>query len=94
MDFVSNGNNNPASTIYIGNLDPRVNETMLHEIFATVGPVAGVKIITVRKYNQLGAVNYGFVEFFDPRIAEQAIQDMNGRKIFNYVRRRASRHTI
>lgn len=53
MDFVSNGNNNPASTIYIGNLDPRVNETMLHEIFATVGPVAGVKIITVRKYNQL-----------------------------------------
>ncbi|KAG1210543.1 hypothetical protein G6F35_010584 [Rhizopus arrhizus] len=62
----------------------RVNETMLHEIFATVGPVAGVKIITVRKYNQLGAVNYGFVEFFDPRIAEQAIQDMNGRKIFNY----------
>ncbi|KAG1052643.1 hypothetical protein G6F46_001373 [Rhizopus delemar] len=84
MDIVSNGNNNPASTIYIGNLDPRVNETMLHEIFATVGPVAGVKIITVRKYNQLGAVNYGFVEFFDPRVAEQAIQDMNGRKIFNY----------
>lgn len=23
MDIVSNGNNNPASTIYIGNLDPR-----------------------------------------------------------------------
>jgi nucleolysin TIA-1/TIAR len=30
-------------------------------------------------------VNYAFVEFADPRIAEQAIQDMNGRKIFNFV---------
>ncbi|CAO3659908.1 unnamed protein product [Rhizopus stolonifer] len=80
---VSDGGN-PANTIYVGNLDPRVTDTMLHEIFATVGPVVGVKIISVRKHNSFGSVNYGFVEFVDPRVAEQAIQDMNGRKIFNY----------
>lgn len=31
-------------------------------------------------------MNYAFVEFADQRNAEQAIHDMNGRKIFNYVR--------
>ncbi|OAD02041.1 hypothetical protein MUCCIDRAFT_13121, partial [Mucor lusitanicus CBS 277.49] len=55
----------------------RVTDTMLHEIFETVGPVVSVKIVTA-------GVNYAFVEFADQRNAEQAIHDMNGRKIFNY----------
>ncbi|KAI8970473.1 hypothetical protein BDF20DRAFT_825773 [Mycotypha africana] len=81
---IEESNGNPANTIYVGNLDPRVTESMLHEIFATVGPVVNVKIITVRKHNAYGSVNYAFVEFADPRAAEQAISDMSGRKIFNY----------
>ncbi|KAG0840839.1 hypothetical protein G6F57_004885 [Rhizopus arrhizus] len=86
MDVTSNvaETTNPATTIYVGNLDQRVTDTMLNEIFTTVGQVVSVKIISVRKHNNFGAVNYGFVEFADPRVAEQAIQDMNGRKIFNY----------
>ncbi|CAO0799340.1 unnamed protein product [Mucor circinelloides] len=75
---------NPANTIYVGNLDQRVTDTMLHEIFETVGPVVSVKIVTVRRHTTYAGVNYAFVEFADQRIAEQAIQDMNGRKIFNY----------
>ncbi|KAI8976001.1 hypothetical protein BDB01DRAFT_804989 [Pilobolus umbonatus] len=79
-----NVDGNPANTIYIGNLDPRVTDTMLHEIFETVGTVINVKIVTVRRHNIYGNVNYAFVEFADQRVAEQAIDDMNGRKIFNY----------
>ncbi|SAL97751.1 hypothetical protein [Absidia glauca] len=64
-----------ANAIYVGNLDQRVTETMLQEIFATIGVVVLVKV---------AGVNYGFVEYSDRRAAEQAIQDMNGRKIFNH----------
>lgn len=83
-NLAHNVDGNPANTIYIGNLDPRVTDTMLHEIFETVGPVVNVKIVTVRRHNIYGNVNYAFVEFADPKVAEQAIDDMNGRKIFNY----------
>ncbi|KAI9270114.1 hypothetical protein EDC94DRAFT_598160 [Helicostylum pulchrum] len=75
---------NPANTIYVGNLDQRVTDTMLHEIFETVGTVVNVKIVSVRRHTSYAGVNYAFVEFADQRVAEQAIQDMNGRKIFNY----------
>ncbi|KAI7905184.1 uncharacterized protein BX663DRAFT_502050 [Cokeromyces recurvatus] len=77
-------NSNPANTIYVGNLDQRVTDTMLHEIFETIGPVVNVKIVNVRRHNSYAGVNYAFVEYTDPRYAEQAIQDMNGRKIFNF----------
>ncbi|PHZ14886.1 uncharacterized protein RHIMIDRAFT_249799 [Rhizopus microsporus ATCC 52813] len=75
---------NPANTIYVGNLDQRVTEAMLHEISSTVGTVASVKIISVRKHSNFGAVNYGFVEFVDPKDAEGAIQVMNGKRVFEH----------
>jgi hypothetical protein len=37
-----------------------------------------------RQY-QHGGLNYGFVEFNDHRSAEQALQTLNGRKIYNMV---------
>ncbi|KAI9468262.1 MAG: hypothetical protein EXX96DRAFT_492996 [Benjaminiella poitrasii] len=77
-------NGNSAHAIYVGNLDQRVTDTMLHEIFETIGPVVTVKIVNVRRHNAYAGVNYAFVEYADPRCAEQAIQDMNGRKIFNF----------
>ncbi|KAI8394203.1 uncharacterized protein BYT42DRAFT_609938 [Radiomyces spectabilis] len=75
-----------TSTIYVGNLDQRVTDAMLQEIFATVGPVVSVKIVSARRQGSYsyGGVNYGFVDYADPRVAEQALMAMNGRKIFNY----------
>ncbi|KAI8646565.1 hypothetical protein BD408DRAFT_409879 [Parasitella parasitica] len=75
---------NPANTIYVGNLDQRVTDTMLHEIFATVGPVVSVKVVSVRRHTSYAGVNYAFIEFVEQRFADQAIQDMNGKKIFNH----------
>jgi nucleolysin TIA-1/TIAR len=56
--------------------------TVLTEIFAVAGPVAAAKIIPDRNF-QHGGLNYGFVEYSDIRAAEQALQTLNGRKIFD-----------
>jgi nucleolysin TIA-1/TIAR len=68
--------------LYIGNLSPRVTDYMLTEIFAVAGPVVSAKIIQDRNF-QHGGYNYGFVEYTDMRSAEQALQTLNGRKIFD-----------
>ncbi|ORX62138.1 hypothetical protein DM01DRAFT_1315507 [Hesseltinella vesiculosa] len=71
-------------SVYVGNLDQRVTESMLQEIFATIGVVSQVKVVVPTKRHGYNAVNYGFVDFADRRSAEQAINDMNGRKIFSH----------
>jgi len=77
------GQDENCRTLYVGNLDPRVNEYMLHEIFATIGPVISVKIIPDKNYAH-GGLNYGFVEYLDHRTADHALQTLNCRKIFGY----------
>ncbi|KAJ9115460.1 hypothetical protein QFC22_005218 [Naganishia vaughanmartiniae] len=68
--------------LYVGNLSPRVTEYMLTEIFAVAGPVANAKIIPDRNFTH-GGLNFGFVEYSDMRSAEQALNTLNGRKIFD-----------
>ncbi|CAB5390236.1 unnamed protein product [Rhizophagus irregularis] len=71
-----------CKSLYVGNLDPRVTDNMLHEIFGVAGSVNNTKIIPDKNY-QHGGLNYGFVEFNDHRSAEQALSTLNGRKIYN-----------
>ncbi|KAK9899721.1 hypothetical protein P389DRAFT_164788 [Cystobasidium minutum MCA 4210] len=68
--------------LYIGNLSPRVNEPMLGEIFSVYGPVIGIKLIPDRNFQHNG-LNYGFVEFQSLQAAENALQALNGRTIFD-----------
>lgn len=68
--------------LYVGNLSPRVNDVMLSEIFGVAGPVVSAKIVQDRNFSH-GGMNYGFVEFADMRGAEQALQTLNGRKLFD-----------
>ena len=69
--------------LYVTNLNPRVTEYMLTEIFSVAGPVQHVKIITDRRIYHDNGLNYGFVEYMDMRAAEIALQVLNGRKIFD-----------
>ncbi|CAG8556883.1 10967_t:CDS:10 [Ambispora gerdemannii] len=71
-----------CKSLYVGNLDPRVTDSMLQEIFSVAGSVNNTKIIPDKNY-QHGGLNYGFVEFNDHRSAEQALQTLNGRRIFD-----------
>ncbi|KAL7423794.1 E3 ubiquitin-protein ligase pub1 [Cryptotrichosporon argae] len=68
--------------LYIGNLNGRVTDRMLAEIFSVAGPVVSAKIIQDRNFHH-GGLNYGFVEFADMRSAEQALATLNGRKLFD-----------
>ncbi|KAI9298601.1 RNA-binding domain-containing protein [Neoconidiobolus thromboides FSU 785] len=67
-------------SLYVGNLDPKVTEFMLSDIFSTIGPVVSVKIIPDKAIT--GGPNYGFVEMIDTMRADAALQSLNGRKIF------------
>ncbi|KAJ2809019.1 E3 ubiquitin-protein ligase pub1 [Coemansia guatemalensis] len=71
-----------AKSLYVGSLDPRVTEQMLLEVFSTVRPVVGVKIIVDKRQNH-GGLNYGFVEFANHQDAELALQGLNGRHILD-----------
>ncbi|KAJ2650906.1 E3 ubiquitin-protein ligase pub1 [Coemansia sp. RSA 1250] len=70
---------NSSKSLYVGNLDPQVTEQTLYEVFASVRPVMGVKIIADKR--QAGGLNYGFVEFANHQDAEFALQSLNGHRI-------------
>ncbi|RKP38505.1 hypothetical protein BJ085DRAFT_5609, partial [Dimargaris cristalligena] len=75
------GSEEGCRSLYVGNLDPRVTEDMLRDIFNTLGKVQSVKLIADRNFANQG-LNYGFVEFSDHQAAEQALI-MNGRSVFD-----------
>ncbi|KAJ2477324.1 E3 ubiquitin-protein ligase pub1, partial [Coemansia sp. RSA 2320] len=72
-----------AKSLYVGNLDPRVSEQVLVEVFAAVRPVVAVKIIPDKRQTH-GGLNYGFVEFATHQDADVALQSLNGRGVFDY----------
>ncbi|OZJ06706.1 hypothetical protein BZG36_00306 [Bifiguratus adelaidae] len=81
--------NDPTKTVYVGNLDPRVTDLMLQELFSTAGVVESVKVIPDKALKRPGQyfhtpINYGFVEFTEARGAEQALSTLNGKKLFNH----------
>ena len=62
--------------LYVGNLSPRVTESMLRDIFSVTGPIQTVKIVAHG--------GYGFVEYVDMHGAEMALQTLNGRLVFEH----------
>eukprot|EP01083_Nonionella_stella_P201409 736859_1 len=60
--------------IFVGGLDDETRKTDLEDLFRTIGPVASIWI--ARK-----PPGFAFVEFEDPRDAEDACKDMDGREI-------------
>ncbi|KAI8881228.1 hypothetical protein K501DRAFT_223373 [Backusella circina FSU 941] len=73
-----------ASTVYVGNLDQRVNDAMLLEFFSPLGSIANIKIVAMHRQGPFPSVNYGFVEFVELPSAERAILEMNGSKLLDY----------
>lgn len=63
-------------SVYVGNIHPKVTEALLAEVFTTIGPLAGCKLIRKEKSS------YGFVDYIDHRAAAAAIVTLNGRQIF------------
>lgn len=62
--------------IYVGNLDFKVDEQELEELFSAFGTVSSAKIIT-DKYSGRSK-GFGFVEMDDKAEAQAAIDELNG----------------
>lgn len=62
--------------IYVGNLDFKVSETELEELFQGYGTVASTKIIT-DKYSGRSK-GFGFITMDDMDEANKAISELNG----------------
>ena len=66
---------NQEATVYVGDLDPQVNETLLWELMVQAGPVVNVHI--PKDKLTLQHMGFGFVEFRAEVDAEYAIKIMN-----------------
>ncbi|KAG0476436.1 hypothetical protein HPP92_013277 [Vanilla planifolia] len=63
-------------SVYVGNVHAQVTEALLQEVFQSVGPVEGCKLIRKEKSS------FGFIDYFDRRSAAIAIITLNGRQLF------------
>lgn len=71
---------NQEATIYIGNLDDKITEGLLVELFIQVGPVVHAHIPRDRITQQ--HQGYGFIEFQSEEDAEYAAKVMSGVRLF------------
>ncbi|MFP3860333.1 MAG: RNA recognition motif domain-containing protein [Bacteroidales bacterium] len=65
--------------IYVGNLDYKLQENELEQLFGEYGEVSSVKIITDKYTGK--SKGFGFVEMPDDENAEAAIEGLNGKEI-------------
>ena len=67
--------------IYVGNLDFKLTEQELNDLFSEFGEVESAKIIT-DKYSGRSK-GFGFVTMEDDTEASEAIEALNGREVNN-----------
>jgi splicing factor 3B subunit 4 len=71
---------NPEATLYVGNLDPQMDETLLWELFIQCGPVASVYVPKDRVTSS--HQGYAFVEMKREEDCEYAVKILNMIKVF------------
>lgn len=65
--------------IYVGNLDYKISDSDLREVFEEFGEVANVKVI---KDHETGrSKGFGFVEMSDDTEAQAAIDELDGAEL-------------
>lgn len=65
--------------LYVGNLSYSVTVSALEELFASVGEVTSVNLITDRMTGR--SRGFAFVEMADVEAAQKAIAELNGRDL-------------
>lgn len=68
-----------ATKIYVGNLSYDTTEGQLRELFAGIGEVASVDLITDRHSGQ--SKGFAFVEMADAEQAKKAMAELNGKEV-------------
>ncbi|KYM80169.1 hypothetical protein ALC53_09263, partial [Atta colombica] len=72
-------NGDPNTTnLYLGNLNPKITEQQLMEIFGKYGPLASIKIMWPRSDEEKARQrNCGFVAFMSRKDGERALKNLN-----------------
>ncbi|KAK8448045.1 hypothetical protein SEVIR_8G206700v4 [Setaria viridis] len=63
-------------SVYVGNIHLQVTDAVLQEVFQSIGPVEGCKLIRKEKSS------FGFIDYYDRRSAALAIMSLNGRQLY------------
>jgi U2-associated protein SR140 len=74
-----------TTNLYLGNLNPKITEQQLMEIFGVYGPLASVKIMWPRSDEEKArGRNCGFVAFMARKDAERALRRLAGKDVMGY----------
>jgi U2-associated protein SR140 len=74
-----------TTNLYLGNLNPKITEQQLMEIFGKYGPLASVKIMWPRSDEEKArGRNCGFVAFMARKDAERALRRLAGKDVMGY----------
>ncbi|KAJ8736066.1 hypothetical protein PYW08_006722 [Mythimna loreyi] len=74
-----------TTNLYLGNLNPKITEQQLMEIFGRYGPLASIKIMWPRSDEEKArGRNCGFVAFMSRKDGERALRCINGKEIMSY----------
>ncbi|XP_044741339.1 U2 snRNP-associated SURP motif-containing protein isoform X2 [Chrysoperla carnea] len=86
QDMGSFDNGDPNTTnLYLGNLNPKITETQLMELFGKYGPLASIKIMWPRSEEEKArGRNCGFVAFMNRKDGERALRNLNGKDVMGY----------
>ena len=68
-----------AKKLYVGNLDFATTEHVLNDLFAEVGEVVSVNLITDRMTGR--SRGFAFVEMAEASGAQKAIDELNGKAV-------------
>ncbi|XP_066904192.1 U2 snRNP-associated SURP motif-containing protein-like [Halyomorpha halys] len=74
-----------TTNIYLGNINPKITEQQLMEVFGKYGPLASIKIMWPRSDEEkLRGRNCGFVAFMNRKDGDRAMKALNGKDILGY----------
>ncbi|KAK7090443.1 U2 snRNP-associated SURP motif-containing protein-like [Littorina saxatilis] len=74
-----------TTNIYVGNINPKMTETQLCEVFGKYGPLASIKIMWPRTEEERSrGRNCGFVAFMNRKDGERAMNALRGKEIQSF----------
>ncbi|EGV64878.1 hypothetical protein CANTEDRAFT_104351 [Yamadazyma tenuis ATCC 10573] len=76
---------NVEASLYIGNLDPKVTETILYELFVQFAPVRSLHLPKDRVLR--AHQGFGFVEFKNPKDTEYVVSALKGVRLYGKLLR-------